>query len=56
MDKNDARKTFEHNLQLKIKEYLTYNHLVTDEDRDNMVADSQNNTHARTDCGHLSRL
>jgi hypothetical protein len=34
--KDEARKILEKNLQQKIKEYLTYNHLVTDEDRDNM--------------------
>jgi hypothetical protein len=34
--KKESRKNFEAAIQQKVKEYLTYNHLVTDEDRDNM--------------------
>ncbi|MDR2755174.1 MAG: hypothetical protein LBC20_05655 [Planctomycetaceae bacterium] len=34
--KNDSRKVFEHTIKQKVKEFLTYNHLVTNEDRDNM--------------------
>jgi hypothetical protein len=43
--KNDSRKVLETNLQQKIKEYLTYNHLVTDEDRDNMGLPIHKTTH-----------
>ena len=34
--KNNARKAFEKRLRQVIKEYLTYNHALTDEDRDNL--------------------
>jgi hypothetical protein len=34
--KNAARKVFEKRLRQAIKEYLTYNHAVTDEDRDDL--------------------
>jgi hypothetical protein len=34
--KNDSRKTLEKSLRQAVKEYLANNHLVTDEDRDNL--------------------
>ena len=34
--KNNARKAFEKRLRQVIKEYLTYNHALTDEDRDDL--------------------
>jgi hypothetical protein len=43
--KTDAREIFEQSIQQKVKEYLTYNHLVTDEDRDNLGLPIHKTTH-----------
>ncbi|MDR1385915.1 MAG: hypothetical protein LBJ67_18990 [Planctomycetaceae bacterium] len=40
-----AREALEHALRQDIKEYLTYNHLVTDADRDNMGLPIHKTTH-----------